>query len=55
MQRAQEILEKTFGYAEFRLEQAQIIGALIDTACFKIVKEPHGLVQHQLSHRLRRR
>ena len=30
MQRAQEILEKTFGYAEFRLEQAQIIGALIE-------------------------
>ncbi len=30
MQRAQEILEKTFGYEEFRLEQAQIIKALVE-------------------------
>ncbi len=30
MQRAQEILEKTFGYKSFRLEQAQIIEALVE-------------------------
>lgn len=30
MQKAQEILEKTFGYAEFRLEQAQIITELVE-------------------------
>ena len=30
MQRAQEILEKTFGYKSFRLEQAQIIEELVE-------------------------